>query len=85
MFARILMGSIGVLIGILFVVFTNPIVDFTGRNSWAENFLGGAGTYTLVKVLGIIIIILSFFYITGTLQAIGHYIIESLFGASKPL
>lgn len=54
--------------GTLFVVKTDAVVGITGRVSWAERNLGGAGTHTLYKLLGLLFLILGFMLITGLLE-----------------
>ncbi|NCP67657.1 hypothetical protein GW756_05305 [bacterium] len=55
--------------GILMIVYTKPVVDFTGRFDFAERWFLSGGTYTFVKLMGLAISILSFMWLTGGLQA----------------
>lgn len=62
--------------GILMVIYTEKIVDFTGDIEFAEKMFLSGGTYTFVKLLGVAITILSFMWIVGGLQPI----LKSVFG-----
>lgn len=82
MFSQIFFGIIGIALGFVFIWQNRYIVDsLTGRNAWAEDKFGGAGTYTLIKLIGIIIMIVSLFYLTGTLESIIRSIANFLFNS----
>ncbi len=67
MFIRVLLGLIGISIGYICLRYPDKIRQTTGKWEWAEKlFSAGYGTITGIKVLGIIFIIISFIYITGT-------------------
>jgi len=69
MFVRILVGLIGIPAGILILKYTMFIKEnFIGDIDWAEKHLGRGGTYTLIKIIGVIISILCFLYMVGSLQ-----------------
>lgn len=51
--------------GLLFVLKTDAVVGITGRVNWAERNLGGAGTHTFYKLLGVVFLFLSLMLITG--------------------
>ncbi len=55
--------------GILMIIYTKPIVDFTGRFDFAERWFLQGGTYTFIKLLGLGLAILSFMYLVGGLEA----------------
>lgn len=63
-------------IGVLFVWKTDGVVGTFGRVGWAERHLGGAGTYTFYKLLGLVLIVLAMLTVTG----IGDKILGSLVG-----
>jgi hypothetical protein len=46
-------------IGIILLVYSFQIVRIFGHNSWAEEKLGPGGSYTLWKLVGIALIVLS--------------------------
>lgn len=51
----VLLAAIG--LGILIERFTERIVNFVGYSGWAEEKLGVGGTYTMWKLIGLIVII----------------------------
>ncbi len=50
---------LAVIIGLLFIKYTDPIVRTVGKNDWAEQYLGGGGTYTMWKLIGVGLMILA--------------------------
>lgn len=64
-------GLAGIIAGIALIWKTYPLVSIFGNINWAERHLGGGGTYTFYKLLGLLIILLS------TMQMFG--IIDLLF------
>lgn len=54
--------------GVLFIAKTNGVVGMTGRVGWAERNLGGAGTFTLYKLIGLLCLIIGFMLITGLFE-----------------
>ena len=69
MIKQIIFGIIGIALGFVFIWQNRYIVDhLTGRNNWAESALGGAGTYSLIKIIGLILIFISLLYMTGFLN-----------------
>ncbi len=54
--------------GIAMIVYTDKIVDFTGKFDFAESVFVGGGTYTFMKLLGLGLSILSFMYLIGGLD-----------------
>ena len=51
----VLLAAIG--LGILIERFTERIVNFVGYSGWDEEKLGGGGTYTMWKLIGLIVIV----------------------------
>ena len=51
----VLLAAIG--LGILIERFTERIVNFVGYSGWAEEKLGVGGTYTMWKLIGLIVIV----------------------------
>ena len=81
MITRIIVGIIGIALGFVIVWQNTYIVDnVTGRNVWAEKTFGGAGTYTLVKLIGLFVMAAFLLYLTGTLQWIGNSILSIFTG-----
>lgn len=60
-------GLIGVVIGVLLVRYAFVLTNTFGTVEWAERHLRGglAGTYSLYKIAGVVIIILSLLYMFG--------------------
>lgn len=59
-------GLLMTLLGILFVVKTEWILDFVGYSVWAESKIGMfGGTRLLIKVIGLIAIVVGFFFMAG--------------------
>ncbi len=56
--------------GILFIAKTRAVIGITGRVGWAERNLGGAGTYTLYKLIGVACVIIAMMMITGVFDRI---------------
>jgi hypothetical protein len=72
---KIFTSIILVILGVFFLIKTEPIVRTVGHNSLTEKYLGQGGTYTFWKILGAIFIILGVLLIFGKL----NWLIEPLF------
>lgn len=68
------------LFGFLFLLRTDDVVGFTGRIAWAERNLGAAGTFLLIKLTGVGMIILGMLWVTGLFDRIFRGLILNLFG-----
>ncbi|MDD4351603.1 MAG: hypothetical protein PHU71_01300 [Candidatus Gracilibacteria bacterium] len=75
------MGLIGVVAGFFYVKYSKNVADSLGRMSWAEKWLGAGGTYSFHKIVGIIIIVISFMWMTGTFQLLLVSFLGPLMGA----
>ncbi|MFA6423333.1 MAG: hypothetical protein WCW17_02665 [Patescibacteria group bacterium] len=53
--------------GLGLIAKTLPWVNLVGYSSWAEQHLGGGGTYTMWKLIGILLIIAGVMVLVGTL------------------
>ena len=72
--SQIIVGIIGIPLGFVMLKYTVQIKDFVGSIDWAEKHLGSGGTYTLLKIIAILVSLLSFLYMVGTLQLmIGNF------------
>lgn len=62
-------GFVWVVIGTLVIKYSFQITNLFGKIGWAENHLssGLGGTYTLYKLIGVVIIILAMLYMFGGL------------------
>ena len=65
MVSRILITLFLVALGVSVMKWCEPLTNMFGRNDLAERYLGVGGTYNMWKIVGIIIIIVSFFVLTG--------------------
>lgn len=63
---RILLGLIGCTLSILLVVYRDKVIHFMGPIAWAEQHLGGGGTYTLFVLIGLLGFIFSLMYMTNS-------------------
>ncbi len=54
--------------GVLMVVYTKKVGDFTGEIEFAERHMGPGRTYSFIKLFGVVLIILSFLWIGGGLR-----------------
>ena len=71
-------------LGMLLVIKTQWIYDFTGPIDFAERFLGSeGGTRLFIKLLGLLMIIGSFLAMTGLLGAMVDGIFGSLLGRAN--
>lgn len=78
---QIIFSIIGIIIGLLIIIYNRKLVDFFGRNMWAEEHLGPTGTYTLFKFIGIALLIIALLILTGDL----FRIIKSITGFIKTI
>lgn len=53
---------------IAMLVYTRQVGDFTGEIGWAEKFFGPGGTYSAIKLFSLLMIFISFFWMSGGLQ-----------------
>jgi hypothetical protein len=84
MIKQIIIGIIGIAFGFVLLWKNVYIVDhLTGRNAWAEKTFGGAGTYTLIKLLGILMIFLFLLYGTGLIGRLVDGFLGLIFGTMK--
>ncbi|RJO60514.1 hypothetical protein C4544_04900 [candidate division WS5 bacterium] len=67
-FLRFIISTIGILVGLLLIVKSYAVVHKIGRNNWAEEHLGGGGSYSLVKLIGMILIVISVLLILGVIK-----------------
>lgn len=57
-----------IIAGFIMILKTEKVGQVTGEIPFAEKVFGGGGTYTFIKVVGLLMIILSFMWMTGTMQ-----------------
>lgn len=79
-YMKFIITIIGITIGALIVIYSEKLFQALGRVSWAEQHLGTEGGSRLFyKLVGLAIIFLSLFYMSGILQSIGFAIFGRLF------
>ena len=68
-FVKIVVFVASLIVGLSFLIWTEPIVRTFGKTGWAEeHFNSFGGTYLVWKIVGIIVIILGFLFLVGTLD-----------------
>lgn len=55
---------------ILLIKYRRNVGDFIGPVDFAERYLGGGGTYSLVVIIAFMVFVLSLMYAFGTFQEI---------------
>lgn len=76
-------------VGFTMVWKTTWWIDMFGRNTWAEEHLssgfgsGMGGSWMFYKLLGVIIIIGAFMFVTGLLQGLLVSVLGTFFGAGQ--
>ncbi len=76
---HIIYGILGVVAGILYIKYSPQITHASGSFGWAEKYLGSGGTYTMHKLIGVLLIVISILSMTGTFQVILRSTIGRLF------
>ena len=66
-FTRIIIFLIALIIGICLMRYNEWLVRTVGKAEYAERILGSGGTYTMWKILGVIVIILGVIYLLGVI------------------
>jgi hypothetical protein len=61
-------GLIGVVVGVVMVIFARKIVGWFGTSATFERYLGSGGTYTGLRISGILIAIICFLLMVGLLD-----------------
>ena len=62
---RFFVGLFMIAGGIFLVWKTEWMIRGFGRSQWAEMKLGAGGTWTLYKIVGVLVILLAFFIMSG--------------------
>jgi len=65
MFWRIVLSLLGIGVGLVFVIYSYKITRTTGEFSWAVKYFGAGGTNTAIKLIGVIVILVSLFFLFG--------------------
>jgi hypothetical protein len=64
-FLQIVVGLGLTAIGVIALKFNYQLVGMTGNVGFAERYLGAGGTYSLYKIVGVILTIFGLVYATG--------------------
>jgi len=65
--------------GIVLIIFSRKIFENFGRIAWAEDKLGPTGTLTLLRLIGVALILFGIFIWTGLFDLIFGGIFRTLF------
>ncbi len=77
---RFILGPLGIYIGIMILLKAEWLLSNFGRIEWAERLLSTEGGSRLAyKFIGILVIIISFLYLTGGLGSIILSVLGPLF------
>lgn len=64
---KIFILILSIIIGIIFIKYSYQMVQIAGHIRWAEDKLGAASSYTVWKLIGMIIIVLGAMYGFGVI------------------
>lgn len=84
MLGRIIGGLLCVGIGFVIVWKTRKFIDAFGGIDWADRKFGGGGTALMYKMIGIIVILVGFLWLTNMWDAFLNATLGSLFGSRQP-
>lgn len=73
-------GLLGMIAGMLIIIFRPKIKDVIGDVGFAERYLGPGGTWTFLLLVGVLVFILSLMWALGTLQEFFYKSAGPLFG-----
>ncbi len=80
MIARIIVGIIGTALGLAMNLKTESFLRFTGKIAWAEKHLGfEGGTRLFFKLLGVLIILISWIYAFNWMDGLLQFLLGGLF------
>ena len=65
---RVLVLIFGVGLGYILIRYNGKMKEIIGSLDWVDKYLGAGGTYLFLKLVGLMLIVLSFLYAVGTLQ-----------------
>jgi len=78
-----LVGLVGIILGFLMVWKPGVFLEFIGEQEWANKIIGEGHGETAYKVIGLIIIFLSFLIMFGLIQGIIIWIFGPVIGVSR--
>ncbi|MFA5048018.1 MAG: hypothetical protein WC516_03205 [Patescibacteria group bacterium] len=79
MLIQIIAGLIGCVIGFFMVWKPHIFLEMIGEQQWAEKFFGQGNGTTAYKVIGMVIIVVSFLVITGLFKGVIVWFFGPLF------
>ncbi len=62
---KILVTLFGLACGIAILRYSRPVVQFTGKFGWAEQYLGYGGTHTVIRLFGALLVFVFTLYPFG--------------------
>jgi uncharacterized protein YjeT (DUF2065 family) len=68
MLSRITWGLVTIAIGFVFVIYARKLVEWFGTMATAEKYLGYGGTYTALRIIGMLAIVIGALVTTGLLN-----------------
>lgn len=77
------LGFLCMILGVFMTLKADWFLQNFGKSAWAEEHLGGDGSRTLYKLLGVILFFGAIMAMTGTLGNIILSIFGNLFGGAK--
>lgn len=79
---QIFISLLGIIAGILYIKYNDPITRAVGPIGWAERNLGSGGSYSLHKIIAVLVIVISILSMTGTFQLFLSSTLGKLFPGS---
>ena len=70
MLSKIFWSLLMLAVGLSLIIKTKQVKDFNGNFNFAEKWFGMGGTYSFLKLLGVLIMVATFLWLTGTLDRI---------------
>jgi hypothetical protein len=80
---RLIISVLLIGLAILMLTKNKKFVDFFGKNGWAERHLGSGGTYTMFKIIALLLIFFTLLYLTGMLNSFLSSVLGLVFPGAK--
>jgi hypothetical protein len=74
----IIFGILAIIFGILGLKYNYQIVNFTGRQDWIEDKLGGGTTFVAYKLFAILLVLVGILAATGLINPLLNGILSPL-------
>ena len=75
---HIVFGLLAIILGIITLKYNFQIVNNTSRLEWIESKLGGGMTYTVYKLLSLLLVIGGILYLTGLYGPVLNWLLSPL-------